>query len=74
MKITVKELRCLVEYIHGTHSEQYEESSWYLRNIYNTLRDIKETMEESDVEMVTQPPVTTERFQNPIDGSDDLPF
>lgn len=65
MKITVKELRCLVEYIHGTHSEQYEESSWYLRNIYNTLRDIKETMEESDVEMATQPPVT--KF-------DDLPF
>ena len=65
MKITVKELRCLVEYIYGAHLEQYEENSWYLRNIYNTLSDIKEIMEEFDVEMATPPPITE---------FDDLPF
>ncbi|MGN0328789.1 MAG: hypothetical protein ACI4D4_07390 [Lachnospira sp.] len=65
MKITVNELRCLVEYIYGKHSDEYEENRWYLRRINNTLSDIKEKMEESDVELATQPPVTE---------LDDLPF
>ena len=56
MKLTVNELRCLIDYIQNTRLNKCEESNWYLRNIYNSLSDIKEMMEESDAVIATQPP------------------
>ena len=56
MKLTVNELRCLIDYIQNTSLNKCEESNWYLRNIYNSLSDIKEMMEESDDVIATQPP------------------
>lgn len=56
MKLTVNELRGLIDYIQNTRLNKCEESNWYLRNIYNSLSDIKEMMEESDAVIATQPP------------------
>lgn len=55
MKLTVNELRCLIDYIQNTRLNKCEERNWYLRNIYNSLSDIKEMMEESDAVIATQP-------------------
>ena len=62
MKITVKELRCLMDFIQDTRLNRHEENSWYLRNIYNSLSDIKEMMEESDAVIATQPPEEAEEI------------
>lgn len=62
MKLTVNELRCLIDYIQDTRLNKCEESNWYLRNIYNSLSDIKEMMEESDAVIATQPPEEIEEI------------
>ena len=56
MKLTVRELRCLMDFIQDKRLERYEESNWYLRNIYDSLTDIKEVLDKSDIEYATQPP------------------
>ena len=56
MKLTVKELRYLMDFIQDKRLERYEESNWYLRNIYDSLSDIKEVLDKSDIEYATQPP------------------
>ena len=56
MKLTVNELRCLIDYIQNTRLNKCEESNWYLRNIYDSLTDIKEVLDKSDIEYATQPP------------------
>ena len=56
MKLTVKELRCLMDFIQDKRLSGYEERNWYLRNIYDSLTDIKEVLDESDIEYATQPP------------------
>ena len=45
-----------MDFIQDTRLNRHEENSWYLRNIYNSLSDIKEMMEESDDVIATQPP------------------
>ena len=62
MKLTVRELRSLIDFIQDKRLSGYEESNWYLRNIYNSLSDIKEMMEESDAEIATQPPEEIEEI------------
>lgn len=62
MKLTVNELRCLIDYIQNTRLNKCEESNWYLRNIYNSLSDIKEMMEESDAMIATKPPEEIEEI------------
>lgn len=62
MKLTVNELRCLIDFIQDTRLNHCEESNWYLRNIYNSLSDIKEMMEESDTKIATQPPEEIEEI------------
>lgn len=56
MKLTVRELRCLMNFIQDKRLSGYEESNWYLRNIYDSLSDIKEVLDESHIEYATQPP------------------
>ena len=56
MKLTVRELRCLMDFIQDKRLSRYEESNWYLRNIYDSLTDIKEVLDESHIEYATQPP------------------
>ena len=56
MKLTVRELRCLMDFIQDKRFSGYEESNWYLRNIYDSLTDIKEVLDKSDIEYATQPP------------------
>ena len=56
MKLTVKELRYLMDFIQDKRLSRYEESNWYLRNIYDSLTDIKEVLDKSDIEYATQPP------------------
>ena len=56
MKLTVKELRYLMDFIQDKRLSGYEESNWYLRNIYYSLSDIKEVLDKSDIEYATQPP------------------
>lgn len=60
MKLTVRELRCLIDFIQDKRLSGYEESNWYLRNIYDSLTDIKEVLDESHVEYATQPPTEPE--------------
>ena len=60
MKLTVKELRYLMDFIQDKRLSGYEESNWYLRNIYDSLSDIKEVLDKSDIEYATQPPEETE--------------
>ena len=62
MKLTVRELRCLMDFIQDKRLSGYEESNWYLRNIYNSLSDIKETMEETDTVTAIQPPEEIEEI------------
>lgn len=56
MKLTVRELRCLINYIQETRLNQHEESNWYLRNINNNLVDIKEMIEDYNTPKATQSP------------------
>ena len=56
MKLTVRELRCLMDFIQDKRLSGYEESNWYLRNICDSLTDIKEVLDESHIEYATQPP------------------
>ena len=60
MKLTVKELRYLMDFIQDKRLSGYEESNWYLRNIYDSLSDIKEVLDKSDIEYATQPPTEPE--------------
>ena len=60
MKLTVKELRYLMDFIQDKRLSGYEESNWDLRNIYDSLTDIKEVLDESHIEYATQPPTETE--------------
>ena len=60
MKLTVRELRCLMDFIQDKRLSGYEESSWYLRNIYDSLTDIKEVLDDSNIEYATQPPTEPE--------------
>ena len=60
MKLTVRELRCLMDFIQDKRLSGYEESNWYLRNIYDSLSDIKEVLDESHIEYATKPPAETE--------------
>lgn len=62
MKLTVKELRCLIDIIHDKRINEHEEINWWLRNIYNSLSDIKETMEETDTVTAIQPPEEIEEI------------
>ena len=62
MKLTVKELRCLIAIIHDKRINEHEEINWWLRNIYNSLSDIKETMEETDTVTAIQPPEEIEEI------------
>ena len=56
MKLTVKELRFLMDFIQDKRLSGYEESNWYLRNINNNLVDIKEMIEDYNTPKATQPP------------------
>ena len=60
MKLTVRELRCLMDFIQDKRLSRYEESNWYLRNIYDSLTDIKEVLDESHIEYATKPPTEPE--------------
>ena len=62
MKLTVKELRCLIDIIRDKRINEHEEINWWLRNIYNSLSDIKETMEETDTVTAIQPPEEIEEI------------
>ena len=56
MKLTVRELRCLMDFIQDKRLSGYEESNWDLRNVYDGLSDIKEVLDKSDIECATQAP------------------
>ena len=60
MKLTVRELRCLMDFIQDKRLSGYEEINWYLRNIYDSLSDIKEVLDDSNIEYATKPPAETE--------------
>ena len=60
MKLTVRELRCLMDFIQDKRLSGYEESNWYLRKIYDSLTDIKEVLDESHIEYATKPPTEPE--------------
>ena len=45
-----------MDFIQDKRLSGYEESNWYLRNIYDSLTDIKEVLDESHIEYATQPP------------------
>ena len=47
MKISVNELHQLINFVQDTRLSKREESNWYLRNIYNSLSEIKDVVEES---------------------------
>ena len=49
-----------MDFIQDKRLSGYEESNWYLRNIYDSLTDIKEVLDESHVEYATQPPTEPE--------------
>ena len=46
MKISVNEQHQLINFVQDTRLSKCEESNWYLRNIYNSLSEIKDIVEE----------------------------
>lgn len=49
-----------MDFIQDKRLSGYEESNWYLRNIYDSLTDIKEVLDESHIEYATKPPTEPE--------------
>ena len=52
----------MIDIIHDKRINEHEEINWWLRNIYNSLSDIKETMEETDTVTAIQPPEEIEEI------------